>query len=306
MSDGRRRHGFDDDAETRALLRSPPSAQALAWAAESLGTEVEHWQVLRGGMSSAMYALTLRGSSTDAVLRCYVRPELNEEEPDLATREAAALRVAARAEIPTPTLLAVDPDGARVGIPAILMTRLPGRVVWDAKGVLRWLRRLAEALPAVHAVDIGADEVGVYFNYQQESYAPPAWAHKPVVWEKAVELFHGPVLDEDRCFIHRDYHPGNVLWQRGAVTGLVDWQSACVGPPSVDVGHCRANLLRYAPQLADEFTALTEHALGRPFHPWADIAALIGMLDGLRLTPPPAVGRSAIEAAIERAVSELS
>lgn len=98
-------------------------------------------------------------------------------------------------------------------------------------------------------------------------------------------------------------HPGNVLWRRGRLTGVVDWQSACIGPPSIDIAHCRANLLGYAPDLADIFTRNAADATGRPFHPWADIAALIGMLDGLRASPPRPVGRRAIEAAIAEAVA---
>lgn len=130
------------------------------------------------------------------------------------------------------------------------MTRLPGRVVWDPRSVDRWLRRLAAVLPAVHDAAVGEDDsVGQYFNYEQLSYEPPRWATTPGVWERAVEVFHGPILEDDRAFIHRDYHPGNVLWNRADVAGVVDWQSACVGPPSVDIGHCRANFLLYAPEL---------------------------------------------------------
>lgn len=268
---------------------------------------VAGWKVLRGGTSSAMYRLGFHDESVpELVLRCYVRADLNVEEPDLALREAAALRVVADSALRAPELVAVDADGQHVGVPAVLMSWLRGRVVWDAKGIDRWLARLAEVLPAVHAADIGGEAVGTYFNYQQVSYEPPRWADRPAVWESAVELFHGPVLDDDRCFIHRDYHPGNVLWARGRVSGVVDWQAACLGPPSVDIGHCRANLLGYAPDLADPFTQHAERVLGRPFHPWADVAALIGMLDGLRDTPPSEAGRRAIEAALERAVVTLS
>src|SRR5207302_2393230 len=292
---------------TRQLLRSPPTQPALAWAAAAAGADIAHWTVLRGGMSSAMYSLELCDASrTTLVLRCYVRPELNEEEPDLAEREAAALRAAATVEIPTPALVAVDPTGASVGVPAVLMTRLPGRVLWDPKDPRRWLASLAGLLPGIHEGDIQERGLGRYFNYGQDSYEPPRWATKPAIWEKAVEVFHGPVLDEDRCFIHRDFHPGNVLWKSRRLTGVVDWQSACVGPPSVDIGHCRANFLGSAPELADVFTDMAESRTGRTFHPWADVAALIGMLDGLRSRPPRPAGRQAIEAAIERAVLALA
>ncbi len=212
----------------------------------------------------------------------------------------------AAVDVPTPRLVAVDARGERVGVPAVLMTRLPGRVVWDPRAVNRWLRRLAAVLPAVHDADVGAnDSVGQYFNYEQLSYEPRRWATKPEVWERAVEVFHGRILEADRAFIHRDYHPGNVLWSRADPPGVVDWQSACVGPPSVDIAHCRANFLLYAPELADRCTVAAERALDRRFHPWADVAALIGMLDGLRRTPPRPPGRIAVENTLLRAISEL-
>jgi aminoglycoside phosphotransferase (APT) family kinase protein len=279
---------------------------ALAWVETAVGMGVERWTVLRGGMSSAMYRLDLADdAATQLVLRCYVRPDVNEEEPDLASREAAALTVAATADVPTPDLVAVDPNGAAAGVPLVLMSYLPGNVVWDPKAPRPWLTRLAELLPTIHEADPIGDNVGRYFNYEQQSYAPPKWAAKPMVWEHAIELFHGPVPEQARCFIHRDFHPGNVLWRRGKVAGVVDWQSACVGPPSVDIGHCRANFLGYAPELARWFTEVAEQTTGRPFHPWADIAALIGMLDALRRMPPRPAGRQAIEAALDHAVRTL-
>ncbi len=67
------------------MLRSPPTREALTWVADCVGSDVVEWNVLRGGMSSAMYAVTVGDQArTDVVLRCYVRADLNEEEPDLS------------------------------------------------------------------------------------------------------------------------------------------------------------------------------------------------------------------------------
>ena len=90
-------HGFCDDEETRRLLRSRPPGQALAWAAARLGGPVISARALRGGMSSAVHLLTTldgTGQRRQAVLRRYVRPEVNASEPDIAEREAGALRAA--------------------------------------------------------------------------------------------------------------------------------------------------------------------------------------------------------------------
>ena len=295
-----------DDA-TRSLLRGPPPDDALRWAASAAGARVASWTVMPGGTSTAMYRLDVSGAAgSTLVLRCHVRPDLAHEAAAMVTGEAAALRTAATIDVPTPGLVARDVTGAEAGVPSVLMTWLPGEVEWDPRSLTHRLVALAGVLPGLHDAATDDADLGHYASYRQADYRPPAWAEHRTVWERAVEIFHGPVLDPDRCFVHRDFHPGNVLWSSGRVTGVVDWASACVGPPSVDVGHGRANFLGYAPELAAPYTQQAERATGRPFHPWADIAALIGMLDGLRDHPPRPASRRAIERALARAVAECA
>jgi thiamine kinase-like enzyme len=103
--------------------------------------------------------------------------------------------------------------------------------------------------------------------------------------------------------VHRDFHPGNVLWRRGAVSGVVDWQAACTGPAAADVAHCRVNLLTIGTDAADRFTALWQHAAGATHHPWADVVTIIGFLDDLR--DDWGSERLLIEDMLARAVAEL-
>ncbi len=52
--------------------------------------------------------------------------------------------------------------------------------------------------------------------------------------------------------IHRDFHPDNVLWSDGRISGVVDWANACLGPAAVDVAHFRVNLaVLHGPATAD-------------------------------------------------------
>jgi aminoglycoside phosphotransferase (APT) family kinase protein len=279
-------HGFADDEETRRLLRSRPPRQALAWAGARLGGPVVSARALRGGMSSAVHLVTVQhaGERRDqAVLRRYVRPG---EDPALAAREARALGLAEQADVPTPALLAVDPDGTQAGVPALLMSRLPGRIDWWPSELDRWLRRLAGLLPRIHATLLpAADASGTmprFAPYRPDSYRPPAWARYPRIWEQAVEISHGPAPTAPAVLLHRDFHPGNVLWRRGQVSGVVDWQAACAGPAAADVAHCRVNLLTLGPGVAERFTGLWEQAAGAAYHPWGDVVTIVGFLDDLR------------------------
>lgn len=300
-------HGFCDDDATRRLLRTRPPQQALGWVEHHLGGRVVSTRALRGGMSSAVHLVTVEdgdGGRCQAVLRRYVRPENNADEPDLAEREARTLGFVERLEVATPRLLALDPTGDVVGVPALLMTRVPGRVDWWPKDTEPWLRGLAELLPKIHSAPMPPPGViGPFAPYAQASYDPPSWARHPRVWERAAEIFHAPAPDLPAVFIQRDFHPGNVLWRRGAVSGVVDWQAASVGPAVVDVGHCRANLLGFGADVSERFTGLWEQVSGSTYHPWADVVAIVGFLDGLQ--DGPGSDGFVTERALARAVAEL-
>jgi aminoglycoside phosphotransferase (APT) family kinase protein len=299
-------HGFSDDGPTRRLLRSRPPRAALAWAEGVLGGTVLTAHALRGGTSSAVHMLEIRstgGGLGQVVMRRYVRPELNLEEPDIVKHEVDALCVAATADVPTPRLLAADLRGEDAGVPAILMSRLPGRVDWSPKNLDRWLTRLAELLPRIHAARPGPGRLPSFVPYAQDSYEPPGWAHRPKVWERAVEILHGPAPRLNEVFIQRDFHPGNVLWDRGAVSGVVDWQAACTGPAVADVAHCRSNLFRYGLGAADRFTEMWESHSGQTYHPWAEVVGVMGLLDCLR--DDYGSDRFVSEEALTRAVAAL-
>jgi hypothetical protein len=184
------------------------------------------------------------------------------------------------------------------------MSRLPGRVDWWPADMERWLRHLAGLLPPIHAAPLPpAGVLRPFAPYPQASYRPPGWARYPQVWERAAEISHGPPLRVPEVLLHRDFHPGNVLWRRGTVTGVVDWQGACTGPAVADVAHCRVNLLTFGAGAAQRFTAFWQREAGAVYHPWADVVTIIGFLDDLR--DDWGSERNRVEDLLARAVAEL-
>lgn len=269
-------HGFGDDPRSRVLRRRPPT-EALHWVERRTDARVTAVRAYKGGSSSAIHGLRLEragGHRDTVVLRRYVLEHLNVEEPDLAEREARILGRLDACPLPTPQLLAVDPTGDDAGVPTVLMTRVPGRLDWSPTDLEPWLRRLAEVLPLIHEAPI-TEGVQQFTPYAPESWDPPAGIDA-ALWERALAVFHGPRLDPDRVFLHRDYHPGNVLWRRGRVTGVVDWQAASVGPRAADVWHCRGNLIgRFGLDVADRFLAIWQAVTGCSYHPWTEAVMLV-------------------------------
>jgi aminoglycoside phosphotransferase (APT) family kinase protein len=237
----------------------------------------------QGGTSSAVHVVTVDdgdGGRHRCVLRRYVRADVQAEEPDLAAEEAVALAVAASCTVTTPELIAVDATGEEAGAPAVLMSVVPGRVEWAPVDLDRFLERLVEPLLAISDVEVPSGVVIRPYG----PYDPAEWVGLPQstrlptqVWDAAFALFEAPPPIRERLFIHRDYHPGNVLWRRGIVTGVIDWQAASLGSPEADVGHCRANLHRhFGAVVADRFLTLWQRASGRSeYHPYWDVAVVM-------------------------------
>lgn len=189
-----------------------------------------------------MHAIEIvnRGARRKLVLRRYTDSEWLRREPDLAAREARVLQLLERSPgLPTPKLVAVDPDGRDVGSPTVLMTRLPGRHQWKPPSI----ERLAALAPILHAVPVPSRFRRYRPYYDFTKLSPPQWATDTKLWERAIAVAAGADVESaETTFIHRDHHAGNVLWSYGRVSGVVDWVEACAGPPAVDSARVRINL----------------------------------------------------------------
>lgn len=228
------------------------------------------------------------------ILRRYVLDWVRDE-PEIPPNEALVLGLLDGFPL-APRLLAADPAGLATGVPTTLMSSVAGAVVWDPDDVDGWLRGLVDVVEAIHALPV-SPLLSDWFPYKPE-VVPPPWTHYPKAWETALEVFHGPRPPHDRVFLHRDFHPGNVLWTGGVVTGVIDWVSACAGPPEEDIAHCRANLARHdGLETADRFLRLWMSASGRdsydPYHDLVNVVSMVGE------TPDEGLDRFAVAAAAQ-------
>lgn len=269
----------------------PPEAARWVERAVGGGARVVSAEPLAGATSSLLHAVAVEygGRRVEVVLRRFVDAEWLRAEPDLARHEAASLMKAALAGVTAaPRLLAYDERGEECGAPATLMTRLAGRVELEPRDVDAWLRGLAEAVLPFHEIEAG-DYPWSYFPYVNHlsEFEPPRWSRFPRHWERVFEVVEGPRPKVRECFIHRDYHPNNVLWQDERVAGVVDWVNACRGAAGFDVAWCRLNLaqLRGVGE-ADAFLRAYESCAGARFEyqPYWDLMALVELLPG-----PPGV-----------------
>lgn len=272
-------YGHELSPELRRALTTPAPDAAIAWVEEAAETTVLSQRTLLGGTSSAIHLLTTAAAAPldRLVLRRYVLDWVIEE-ADVPANEALALRLVADHTIgvPAPRLVAHDPDGHALGMPLTLMTALPGAPVWRPRDRTTWLRSLAALAVRIHATPVSA-ELGDWAPYPPHARTAPTWSRHPEAWLTAYALWDGPVPPSRRVFLHRDFHPGNLLWNDEQLTGVVDWVSACAGPPEEDIGHCRANLaIRLGQDWADEFLEHWQELSGTPdYHPYWDLTNVV-------------------------------
>jgi aminoglycoside phosphotransferase (APT) family kinase protein len=138
----------------------------------------------------------------------------------------------------------------------------------------RWLEQMAHTLVRIHALAIDASPFESWLDLDRLSPLPDA--SRPDIWREAIQLVAETRPPTYTSFMHRDYQHFNLLWSRDRLTGVVDWGSACFGPPDIDVGHCRLNLtVLFSADIAERFRHLYESEAGRPVDPWWDVHALL-------------------------------
>jgi aminoglycoside phosphotransferase (APT) family kinase protein len=297
----------------------PPSRADRCWLASVLGAQEKTLRVRRlvGGISSAVHDVAIVDGSAEPrhyVLRRYTGTD-HEFPAAYVRREAAILTGLATAELPAPRLVAFDAEAEHCSSPALLMTRLPGRMLLRPADPGDWLRQMAAMLPTIHAAQVNARPAELWLD--PADLTTPDWSSDDGMWQAAFELFHGGPPDGERCFIHRDYQQFNLLWTGQALTGVVDWALSSYGSPDIDVGHCRLNLtVVYSAEFAARFLSYYEQIAGRRVEPWWDVAGLLVYLPGWdeflqrqagrRLTIDSAGMHARVEASLRAALDRAS
>ena len=157
--------------------------------------------------------------------------------------------------LPVPPVLLAGADEQTLGAPFILMPRLPGRtfVIWEphqsfdpGPAAVRplWLQAV-QALGAFHRVDWAHVLDGWEAPYTLEAELQ-RWhrllRHAPEpAWLEAGRSLHARLCaqrpeEAPVGLVHGDFQPGNVLYDRGRMVGVIDWDLAGIGAQGLDVG----------------------------------------------------------------------
>ena len=199
---------------------------------------IENVVRLRGGWTSEMRRLDLcgPGGRRSLVLRSFVKPFFVRHAEGLLTREAAVLRLLGDTDVPAATLSAVDATAQYCDHPSLLMSLLPGTVRLGNQGADDRADLLARQLVRIHQLPVTAQQrPRIYQAWASpERVTLPATTEQPELWQRAVDVIRQEPPAYQGCFLHRDFHPGNVLFTGTdddlQISGVVDWVETSWGP----------------------------------------------------------------------------
>ncbi|HEY3115112.1 MAG TPA: aminoglycoside phosphotransferase family protein [Chloroflexota bacterium] len=203
------------------------------------------------------------GSRSKVVLRRRLADGGHPDTADDARFEFSILEVLQAEKVPAPSPILLDAEGRYFGAPALVLSYLPGRPLYATKNVGAWVEGLASALAKVHAIT--PDRVAMP---QREPFLRDA-IHLEISDRRdnlteaeplaqGIHLALEAVLDHiawvPPTLTHDDYWPGNTVWHRGRLVGIIDWADAVVGDRRTDVAQCRVDLiLSHGVEVADGF-----------------------------------------------------
>ncbi|NYH90711.1 phosphotransferase family protein [Actinopolymorpha rutila] len=272
----------------------PPSGATLRWVREVTGPGGLVASVrLMGVDSTALHAvdvLSATGVLHRLTLRRFHRTDRLRTDPWYApTNEATVLGLLGSTDVPAPRLVAADTTPTMCDVPTLLTTRVPGSP--PARADRTVLAQLAETLALIHAVDLpvvrALPPYRPYYDRQRDGdRRPPAWSAAPRLWSRVFDVVAAGPPPATLGFIHRDYHPGQTLWDGDRLVGVVDWTTGCLGPRGIDLARMRLNLAgRYGGEAAEQFLALYRGmGVADAHHPYWD---LLDTCDGLLDAPEP-------------------
>ena len=179
--------------------------------------------------------------------------------------------------IPCPEPIFFDPKGTILGLPVLITNRLPGEQILAHPANPLWAEQaptVAELLTRIHMLPCPDELIAILPDatsqatwFTENDTVPDymqAYPDGESIWniirqELPKMTPPGPVL------VHGDYWSGNMLWEKGQLTAILDWENVAFGDPGFDIAYCRMEMIIDGmDDAADTFLKTYETYTGKP------------------------------------------
>lgn len=204
-----------------------------------------------GGFDTLVYAFELRDPPPELRGPLVLRVYRDASGPERAHREGSVQNAVAALGFPTPRVLLTCLDRAVLGGAFLVMQRVRGRVMLDdffSPRVLRMPALLAALHARLHDLDARALERQLTVAHcptERMSVASDLAAMQARIAAARLDglevgmqwvLANRPSPPTTTAICHGDFHPLNILLDRRAVSGVLDWAWSKIDDPAWDIG----------------------------------------------------------------------
>jgi aminoglycoside phosphotransferase (APT) family kinase protein len=231
----------DDHSKLEQLiLRIDPQSRLL------------HAWVLTGGVSARVAALEIErpdGLHQKLVVRQHGATDV-QRNPNIAADEFNLLQILRAAGVPAPVPYYCDQSSDIFPTPFVVIEYIEGHTEFSPVDLEGFLLTLATHLAQLHSTDWSLFDLS--FLPDQAKLYDAKFKDRPTHLDDSLE--EGRICDvlepawpfphrNTPVLLHGDYWPGNILWHKGHLAGIIDWEDAHVGDPLADLAISRLEVL---------------------------------------------------------------
>ncbi|MCY3831799.1 MAG: phosphotransferase [Chloroflexi bacterium] len=161
--------------------------------------------------------------------------------PHIARDEYRLLRILREAGLPVPRVLYL----CETHEPHFLVTAfVDGSAECGCARTGSCAGALASILKDIHALDLGALDLA-FLPRAGDRILRERW---PLTDDqRRIRAAMGPAASRIQvnapALLHGDFWPGNLLWRKGELAAIIDWEDAMIGDPLADLGKSRLEIL---------------------------------------------------------------
>jgi aminoglycoside phosphotransferase (APT) family kinase protein len=206
---------------------------------------------LKGGISAEMTAFEIEhpdGQTTKLIVR---RPgdEDLKRNPRAAEDEFELLRTLQSTDLATPKPYHLDPSGEIFPTPCLVIEYVEGEMEFCPSDLSAYAHQLATHLAKIHRVDLSVLDLsflprqanGCTENLSLRTAEVDGSLDAERIRDALASAWPLPQRNAS-ALLHGDFWPGNLLWQKGRLVAVIDWENAKLGDPLADLANCRLEI----------------------------------------------------------------
>ena len=219
------------------------------------GCQLRHTRTLAGGLSAQMVAIEVEteGDKTQRFVVRWLKDDGGKRpfsSPHPLEIQYKLLQQLKKTSIPTPAPIHYDSTRKNFPSPYLVTEFLPGEMTFTHANLHSAITQLGTRLAQIHAIDCRKHD----FSFLQTKQEACVELNRKTTAQFNDEMEESCIRDllqtvgtipqqNSSVLLHGDYWPGNVLWQGGELTAVIDWEDAQLGDPLIDLAISRLDIV---------------------------------------------------------------